>query len=61
MNVTILAFFQIASYSLFVGVMAFFAQISDPAVGGMWITVFHVIVILRDVHDPVEHGDKSRR
>jgi len=37
---------QIASYSLFVGVMAFFAQISDPTVGGTYMTLLNTVTNL---------------
>jgi hypothetical protein len=37
---------QIASYSLFVALMAFFAQVSDPAVGGTYMTLLNTLTNL---------------
>ena len=35
--------YQIALYSMFVAVMAFFARISDPAVGGTYMTLLNTL------------------
>lgn len=37
------AFYQICLYCMFVAVMAFFAKISDPAVGGTYMTLLNTI------------------
>lgn len=37
------AFYQICVYSMFVAVMAFFAKISDPAVGGTYMTLLNTV------------------
>lgn len=37
------AFYQICLYSMFVAVMAFFAKISDPAVGGTYMTLLNTV------------------
>lgn len=37
------SFYQIFLYSMFVAVMAFFAKISDPAVGGTYMTLLNTI------------------
>lgn len=37
------AFYQVFLYSMFVAVMAFFAKISDPAVGGTYMTLLNTI------------------
>lgn len=42
----ILIFHQVASYSMFVSVMAFFARISDPAVGGTYMTLLNTVTNL---------------
>jgi PAT family acetyl-CoA transporter-like MFS transporter 1 len=34
---------QVALYSMFVAVMAFFARISDPAVGGTYMTLLNTL------------------
>ncbi|VDO53398.1 unnamed protein product [Onchocerca flexuosa] len=36
-------FHQIAIYSMFVSVMAFFAQVSDPAIGGTYMTLLNTL------------------
>ncbi|CAG9532148.1 unnamed protein product [Cercopithifilaria johnstoni] len=36
-------FHQIASYSMFVSLMAFFAQVSDPAIGGTYMTLLNTL------------------
>jgi PAT family acetyl-CoA transporter-like MFS transporter 1 len=36
-------FQQVALYSMFVAVMAFFARISDPAVGGTYMTLLNTL------------------
>lgn len=37
------AFYQVCLYSMFVAVMAFFAKISDPAVGGTYMTMLNTV------------------
>lgn len=37
------AFYQVFIYSMFVAVMAFFAKISDPAVGGTYMTLLNTV------------------
>lgn len=37
------AFYQICLYCMFVAVMAFFAKISDPAVGGTYMTLLNTV------------------
>lgn len=37
------AFYQIFLYSMFVAIMAFFAKISDPAVGGTYMTLLNTL------------------
>lgn len=37
------AFYQICLYGMFVAVMAFFAKISDPAVGGTYMTLLNTV------------------
>lgn len=36
-------FHQVASYSMFVSLMAFFAQVSDPAIGGTYMTLLNTL------------------
>lgn len=37
------SFYQVTLYSMFVAVMAFFAKISDPAVGGTYMTLLNTV------------------
>ncbi|VBB33642.1 unnamed protein product [Acanthocheilonema viteae] len=39
-------FHQVASYSMFVSLMAFFAQVSDPAIGGTYMTLLNTLTNL---------------
>ncbi|KAF4525583.1 hypothetical protein B566_EDAN010442 [Ephemera danica] len=39
----LLAAFMVSVYSMFVAVMAFFAQVSDPAVGGTYMTLLNTL------------------
>uniref|UniRef100_A0A915PVE0 Acetyl-coenzyme A transporter 1 n=1 Tax=Setaria digitata TaxID=48799 RepID=A0A915PVE0_9BILA len=41
--VIVYCFHQIASYSMFVSLMAFYAQISDPAIGGTYMTLLNTL------------------
>ncbi|CAG7824081.1 unnamed protein product [Allacma fusca] len=41
--VVIYAIHQVAVYSMFVAVMAFFAQVSDPTVGGTYMTLLNTV------------------
>ncbi|MCP9264027.1 Acetyl-coenzyme A transporter 1 [Dirofilaria immitis] len=36
-------FHQVALYSMFVSIMAFFAQVSDPAIGGTYMTLLNTL------------------
>ncbi|VDM19916.1 unnamed protein product [Wuchereria bancrofti] len=36
-------FHQVASYSMFVSLMAFFAQVSDPTIGGTYMTLLNTL------------------
>ena len=38
--------FQVALYSMFVSIMAFFAKVSDPAVGGTYMTLLNTLTNL---------------
>lgn len=40
------SFYQICLYSMFVAIMAFFAKISDPAVGGTYMTLLNTVTNL---------------
>ncbi|CAG0891145.1 unnamed protein product, partial [Darwinula stevensoni] len=40
------ALHQVAAYSMFVAVMAFYAQVSDPAVGGTYMTLLNTLTNL---------------
>jgi len=44
--VILYAFHQVTLYSMFVSIMAFFAQVSDPAVGGTYMTLLNTITNL---------------
>jgi MFS transporter, PAT family, solute carrier family 33 (acetyl-CoA transportor), member 1 len=44
--VLVYAVHQVSVYSMFVAVMAFFAQISDPAVGGTYMTLLNTLANL---------------
>ena len=39
-------YFQVTLYSMFVAIMAFFARISDPAVGGTYMTMLNTLTNL---------------
>ena len=39
-------FFQIFLYAMFVSIMAFFARVSDPAVGGTYMTLLNTLTNL---------------
>merc|ERR550519_2681304 len=43
---SIYAIYQVALYSMFVSIMAFFAKISDPAVGGTYMTFLNTLTNL---------------
>ena len=40
------AIHQVTLYSMFVSVMAFFAKVSDPAVGGTYMTLLNTVTNL---------------
>ena len=42
----VFALHQVTLYSMFVAVMAFFARISDPAVGGTYMTLLNTVTNL---------------
>lgn len=44
--VLVYAVHQVSVYSMFVAVMAFFAQVSDPAVGGTYMTLLNTLANL---------------
>ena len=44
--VFIYAIYQVALYSMFVSIMAFFAKVSDPAVGGTYMTLLNTVTNL---------------
>merc|ERR1712002_639536 len=44
--VGVYAIYQVTLYSMFVSIMAFFAQVSDPAVGGTYMTLLNTITNL---------------
>eukprot|EP00088_Acartia_fossae_P033504 TRINITY_DN3429_c0_g2_i4.p1 TRINITY_DN3429_c0_g2~~TRINITY_DN3429_c0_g2_i4.p1 ORF type:complete len:529 (+),score=65.39 TRINITY_DN3429_c0_g2_i4:57-1643(+) len=46
MMIVLYALHQVTLYSMFVSIMAFFAQVSDPAVGGTYMTLLNTITNL---------------
>merc|ERR1719277_319244 len=44
--VAVYGIYQVALYSMFVSIMAFFAKISDPAVGGTYMTLLNTLTNL---------------
>lgn len=42
----LIPFLQVTLYSMFVAVMAFFARISDPSVGGTYMTLLNTLTNL---------------
>jgi len=44
--VAVLSIYQVALYSMFVSIMAFFAKVSDPAVGGTYMTLLNTVTNL---------------
>merc|ERR1719447_1071468 len=44
--VAVYGIYQVALYSMFVSIMAFFAKISDPAVGGTYMTLLNTVTNL---------------
>merc|ERR1712227_376079 len=44
--VTVYGIYQVALYSMFVSIMAFFAKVSDPAVGGTYMTLLNTLTNL---------------
>lgn len=48
--ILIIICFKVTLYSMFVSIMAFFAQVSDPAVGGTYMTLLNTITNLGGKH-----------
>merc|ERR1712198_268299 len=44
--IAVYGIYQVALYSMFVSIMAFFAKISDPAVGGTYMTLLNTLTNL---------------
>merc|ERR1719208_452066 len=44
--ITVYGIYQVALYSMFVSIMAFFAKVSDPAVGGTYMTLLNTLTNL---------------
>ena len=44
--VAVYAVYQVTLYSMFVAIMAFFAKVSDPAVGGTYMTLLNTVTNL---------------